>query len=62
MNMKLTVAERNTLLEHGIAVGSFAFAGCRLDFDRPLMVQFRGSVVTSASECWTIANSTKRSN
>jgi hypothetical protein len=29
----------------------------KLDFDRRLMLQFRGSVVTSDPDCWPIANS-----
>ena len=36
--------------------------GLKLDFDRRLMLQFRGSVVTSdMQDCWRTANSTTRS-
>jgi hypothetical protein len=34
----------------------------RLDFDRRLMVQFRGSVVTSDADCWPTANLTMYSD
>jgi hypothetical protein len=32
-----------------------------LDFDRCLMLQFRGSAVTSDADCWHTANSTMHS-
>lgn len=33
----------------------------KLDFDRRLLLQFRGSVMTSDAGCWPIANSMTRS-
>jgi hypothetical protein len=33
----------------------------KLDFDRLLMLEFRGSVITPMPDCWPTANSTMHS-